>query len=238
MTTPEQSRYQEISRRAFLRRSAALGLAVAVPSSILASCGSDAATFDSGSVDSTTAPDPTTTVGPAGATTTTTEAVAPSTTGAEATASPTPAGTELIVDFTYAAASTSGVKNPYVAVWVEDEAGELAATIALWFLQSQKGTRWLSDLRRWTTVDGSDATIDVISSATRRPGSYTVVWDGTDIDGNPVPPGNYYIAIEAARENGPYSLIREEITIGEEAFSRNLESEGELSGATVALVLT
>ena len=112
-------------------------------------------------------------------------------------------GAELVVDFTYTAEGTSGggVKNPYVAVWVEDRAGELVATIALWFLQSEKGPKWLSDLRRWATVDGSDATIDAISSATRRPGEYSVLWDGTDTDGNLVAQGDYYIAIESSREH-------------------------------------
>lgn len=229
MTTDRfgESRYREISRRAFLRRSAALGLTVAIPSAILAACRSDAATFDNGTAVSTTAP---------GSTTTSTPTTAPTTSAA---AEPTiPTGGELVVDFTYDAASTSpgAVKNPYIAVWVEDQAGELVATIALWFLQSQKGLRWLGDLRRWATVDGATSTIDTISSATRLPGKYSVVWDGTDTDGNPISQGDYYIAIESAREHGPYSLIREQVTIGAESYTRTLEPEGELRDATVSLV--
>ena len=225
-----ESRYREISRRAFLKRSAALGLTVAIPSSILAACGSDAATFENGAATTTTV---------LGSTTTGAQA-APDTTEAAPTSETTiPTGAELVVDFTYTAEGTSGggVKNPYVAVWVEDQAGELVATIALWFLQSEKGPKWLSDLRRWATVDGSDATIDAISSATRRPGEYSVLWDGTDTDGNLVAQGDYYIAIESSREHGPYSLIRQQISLGADSFTQALESEGELSDATVSLVL-
>ena len=239
-----ESRYQEISRRAFLRRSAALGLTVAIPSSLLAACGSDAAVFQDGAATSTSAPGSTTTSDPAASTTTTQQTTSTSTTSPTATEAAVsgttiPADAELVVDFTYSAEGTSGggVKNPYVAVWIEDQGGELVATIALWFLQSRKGLKWLSDLRRWATVDGSDATIDAISSATRRPGEYSVVWDGTDIDGNLIPQGEYFLAIEAAREHGPYSLIREQISIGAEAFTRTLEPQGELSDAAVSLVL-
>ena len=238
MTTARsgESRYRELTRRAFLRRSAALGATVAIPSSILAACGgSDAATFEDGSAGSTTTPGSTT----AATAPTTTTTTSPTTTEAPAPTTAIPTGGELVVDFTYEAdgTSTGGVKNPYVAVWLEDEAGELVATIALWFMQSRKGTKWLSDLRRWATIDGSDETIDAISSATRRPGSYSVVWDGTDIDGNRALAGDYFIAIESAREHGPYSLIREQIRLGAEAFSQTLEAEGELSSATVSLVL-
>lgn len=234
----DESRYEQISRRAFLRRTAAVGLAAAVPSALLAACGSDADTFAS---TVTTAAGATATTGGAatttsGATSTTTTA-APSTT--TATGASLPDGAELTVDFTYDAGSSSRgpVRNPYVAVWVEDGAGDLVATIALWFLQSQEGVRWLNELRRWATVDGSNATIDVISSATRAPGEYRVVWDGTTADGSRVAQGDYYIAIEAAREHGPYSLIREPIALGAEAFTAALTPEGEIADAAVSLAL-
>jgi hypothetical protein len=237
----EESRYQEISRRAFLRRSAAVGLAAAVPSALLAACGSDADVF-AGSSTTTSSDDAasaTTTV-PA---TTAAAVTTTSTTSTTTTTTPTTSGTtlpddaEVVVDFTYEASSRGGVKNPYIAVWVEDEAGDLVATVALWFLQSSKGLKWLSDLRRWATVDGSDSTIDAISSATRAPGAYSVVWDGTTTDGERVAQGTYYIAIESAREHGPYSLIREAVSFGEESFEQTLAAEGELSNASVSVVL-
>lgn len=212
------SRFELVTRRAFLQRSAVLGAAAIVPGLIAAACSSDGTSFTS-----------TTAAGTSAASTTTT-----SETPAVHDGDGFPTGAELAVDFTYAASSSGGpVRNPYVAVWVEDAGGSLVATIALWFLRNQKGLRWLSDLRRWYAVDGSSDTIDTVSSATRTPGDYSVVWKGVSIDGTPVPQGDYYICIEAAREHGPYSLIRAPLTIAAVSFAQELAADGELSNATV-----
>ena len=227
------SRLAEVSRRAFLKKAAlATGAVAFFPT--LAACGSDADQFAS----------TTTTVGIATsqalqATTTTT---APTTTTAapttQAALAALPAGSEMVIRFSYAASSGGGrVRNPYVAVWLEDGDGELVKTVALWFLQTQKGTRWLSDLRRWTSIDGSSASVDTISSATRTPGDYAVVWDGTDTDGQMVAAGEYYVCIESAREHGPYSLIREAVTVANSDMTLALADDGELSGAQVELAV-
>jgi hypothetical protein len=125
------------------------------------------------------------------------------------------------------------VSNPYIAVWIEDGAGDLVDTVALWFLQRQEGLRWLTDLRRWYNVDGSQQAIDTVSSATRRPGDYMLSWGMTDMDGAPVEAGEYYVCIESAREHGPYSLIRSAVTIEAGMGSVELPADGELSNATV-----
>lgn len=229
------SRYDLVSRRAFLRRAGALGGVLLIPG--LAACGeSDADAFATATT--TAAATATTTASP-GATTTTsggTDATAtPSTTAAANDALPSAA--ELAITFTYAAASSGGrVHNPYIAVWIEDASGELVQTVALWFKQ-QRGDRWLSDLRRWYEVDGSDETIDTVSSATRVAGEYSLVWDGTDLDGATVAQGEYHVCIEAAREHGPYSLIREPVTLGAEGFSTDLEPDEELTDAAVEFVV-
>lgn len=225
-----QSRFEEVSRRAFLKRSTALGAAILAPSWLLAACSREGDAFAS-----TTTASITSTTTTAGASTTT----AQETTSSAATESTTiPSSAEMLISFSYTATSTQGqVKNPYVAVWVEDSQGELIATIALWFLQSQKGLKWLSDLRRWYSVDGSQQSVDTISSATRTPGDYAVVWDGTGPSGSPVAAGDYFVCIEAAREHGPYSLIREQMTIGREDFDLVLADDGELADASIAFVV-
>lgn len=226
-----QSRFEDVSRRAFLKRSATLGATVLVPGWLIAACAGESESFvsttstmgaaGSDSVDSTTSSTETTT-----------------TTLDEASSTTVPSSAEMLVHFTYSASSSQGpVKNPYVAVWLEDSEGELAATVALWFLQSQKGTKWLSDLRRWYSVDGSQQTVDTISSATRTPGDYTVAWDGAGFDGSRVPEGDYYICIEAAREHGPYSLVRESITLANSSFDLRLPDDGELTDVAVSYVV-
>jgi hypothetical protein len=140
----------------------------------------------------------------------------------------------MTVSFSFTPVSGGRINNPYVAVWIENDRGELVKTISLWSGQGRDGARYLSDLRQWAGVSG--AAIDpTTSGATRLPGSYTVAWDGTDTDGAAVPHGEYLLSIEAAREHGPYELISVPITIDGNAFSVELPSDGELTGGTAEL---
>jgi hypothetical protein len=146
---------------------------------------------------------------------------------------------ELAVAFTYVPEGGRRILNPYVAVWVENADGLLIRTIHLTF-QSGKGVRWLPDLREWWRADqmrillGGVDHASTISSPTRVPGSWKVAWDGKTADGSVARQGSYVLMIEAAREKGPYELIRKEITIGSEPFEIALEPVGELQQASVS----
>jgi hypothetical protein len=143
------------------------------------------------------------------------------------------AGSELVVNFAYEAISQFGfINNPYVAVWIEDAQGDLVQTLSVWWLVSQKGTRFLPQLRRWVHVDGTVDTLKAVSGATRTPGQYSLAWDGTNLDGDMVDKGTYYINIESAREHGYYSLIREPIDLEDSSLTVQLPSNGELTSAT------
>ena len=61
-------------------------------------------------------------------------------------------------------------------------------------------------------ADAAEATVAAIERGS--PGVYNVVWDGRDEKKALVPLGDYYVCIEAAREHGPYELIRESVAIG------------------------
>lgn len=50
--------------------------------------------------------------------------------------------------------------------------------------------------------DGSGALVDQISLGTVNPGLRDFTWDGTDLDGNEMPEGNYYISAEGLSEDG------------------------------------
>ncbi len=145
-----------------------------------------------------------------------------------------PVGAELLVDFTFDAGSEARARNPYIAVWIEDADGNLVKTISLWFQQSDKGTKWLSDLSRWSRLTGSE-TDGSVSGATKTAGSYTVAWDGTDDEGNLVDQGRYVLNIEAAREHGPYELISEPLVIADSAFAIEMTPNGELTAASARL---
>lgn len=239
-TTPDSlmptSRFVEVSRRAFLKKAALAAGAVAFFPS-LAACGSDAEQFAATTIAAgvtTSQASPSATTVTAETTTTAAETTTTAAPTTQATSVSLPSGSEMVISFSYAASATGGrVRNPYIAVWLEDDNGELVNTVALWFLQTQKGLRWLSELRRWASVDGTSTTIDAISSATRTPGEYAVVWDGTDSAGEMVPSGNYFVCIESAREHGPYSLIREPVALANSDLTFALADDGELSSAQV-----
>ena len=147
-----------------------------------------------------------------------------------------PTGAQLVVTFTFAAAGDR-VLNPYVAVWIEDEAGTLVKTVAL-HLQSGDGSLYLQALRRWFQVSGTSPSQREfpMSSPTRPPGEYSVLWDGTGADGAPVPNGRYYVCIEAVRDGGPHELIREPITIGLGPVQVGLPPALELTAASATLM--
>jgi hypothetical protein len=121
------------------------------------------------------------------------------------------------------------IRNPYIAVWVETPGEELVTTIAIWHLQRQE--RWLKSLKRWSAVSGG---YETHTGPTRKAGLHTVKWNCTANTGARVPLGDYWICIEAARERGPYQLIRDGFTLGTESTRRDLVPSGELVAASLA----
>lgn len=249
-TRPLQTRYAASSRRARARQ-AALAALILVPG---VACGNDdAAVFQTAASDSTdvastdaasngadTVP-PTTTPATA-AETTAPPATVVDTTIVETTTTATIAAGhvtgELAVSFSFVpdTSGARGVENPYIAVWVEDLDGNLVRTISLWYEQSGRGDRWLSDLAQWYSA--SDRASDVtMSGATRVAGDYTVAWDGTGPDGEPVAQGDYVLFVEAAREHGPYEITSQQITIGGDAFTVALADDGELVNVSASLTI-
>ncbi len=155
-------------------------------------------------------------------------------------AAPAAGDAELVLDFTYTAGASQGggpgggrVRNPYIAVWVEDRSGNLIQTVALWYDQSPRGDRYLKDLRSWVAASGGEAA--TTSGATRAAGTYSVAWDGTDLDGNAVAEGEYTLYVESAREHGPYSITSAPILVGPQGSSVTLADNGELSGLTATI---
>lgn len=254
-TAYDLSRHADVSRRAVLRYGAALGAGA-----VLAACGNDASVLRDASIDiepevpATTAP---TTIDASGTTTAPVDSLAPDSTVPETVPSETSppetsalpteastpatallAGTEMLVTFTYQQGSGGKNESPYTAVWVEDAAGSLVHTIVLWRQQDGKGAKWLPDLTRWFTVEearSAGGAADVISSATRIPGEYTVAWDGQVSGLGALAAGSYHVCIETSREDGPHSLIREPIELAGQPIDVVLPPDGELVAASVSV---
>lgn len=231
-------------RRVFLRRSmgAAGGLLV---TAIASACGAKVSakaattpangaaelpttTAKAASPSSASAPSPTANVSTA-------SSAAPAPAPAPASGAPFDATKEVAVAFKYVAAASIGrMPNPYVAVWIENAAGAAVRSISLNY-QAGRGDRYLPDLTRWFRTAKATAAVETISSATRVPGAYKIVWDGMDDKHAPVPQGDYFVCVEAARERGPYELVREQVTIGIAPFMKSLVAKGELQDVTVEL---
>lgn len=242
-------RFPAALRRSAIARSVAIGAVVVLP----AACGGsqDADVFSASSSESvvaSTSTVSTSTVSPetsaaVAVETTAASTTAASTTGASvteadqasaATGATAEAAREMIVDFTYAASDGGGrVRNPYIAVWIEDPDGNLVQTVSVWY-ESGKGEKWLPDLLTWYAVSGGQSA-DVSTGATRSAGSYSVVWDGTDLDGNPVAEGEYVLFLESAREHGPHSVTSAPISVTSSGFQISVPDNGELSGIAATL---
>ena len=121
---------------------------------------------------------------------------------------------ELTVRFELTKAERYDYNRPYVAIWLEDDAGKPVRTALLWLETKQPGPQWHRELIRWYRNDQARLKTDermligTISGATRGPGEYKAVFDGLDDHGNPLEPGKYTLFLEASREHGSYQLIR------------------------------
>jgi len=146
---------------------------------------------------------------------------------------------ELVVDVELASPERGFFRRPYVAVWVEDAGGKPVRTLAAWVMNTRKGWRWLRDLRRWhrgnlyIPDDQAMAFLDAVSSPTRQPGKYSLVWDGNDDKKKPVSQGEYVVCIEAAREHGTYQSMRQPVAIAGKTFKHVLPGNEEVASASV-----
>jgi hypothetical protein len=222
MTRSDLSRYAVVSRRAAL--SGVLGAALLA----VAGCSNHDSALSSPDVSSDS---------PTAAPSTSTASSEPSTPSASPTSGAAesdtelPASATLSVSFTFEAASGGGgpVRNPYVAVWIENPAGDLVKTVALWHEDHGGQDRWLSEMRAFSVLGAADAA--TVSSATRQPGTYAVQWDGSTLQGARAGAGTYRLFIEAAREHGPYELLQQDVSLGSKDATFDLTPSGELTTA-------
>lgn len=137
---------------------------------------------------------------------------------------------ELMVKLDLPRIENPRYRRPYVAVWIEDKDKYPVRTVALWF----KNPRWLNELKTWYRDDqvrnlseGTDIS-GTVSSATRSPGSYTLRWDGKDNAGKLVKAGKYTVVVEAAREHGGHSVLRQEFDFNGTPDMKTLPASDEL----------
>tara|TARA_R110000823_G_scaffold307678_4_gene430954 strand:- start:10268 stop:10768 length:501 start_codon:yes stop_codon:yes gene_type:complete len=116
--------------------------------------------------------------------------------------------------------------RPYVAVWLENDARQPVAHLALWLEQE----KWHRDLRAWWRRGGSALRlpVDGVSGATRRPGHYRVTTTLELEQGS-----RYVLNVEAVREVGGRELLRIPFVWRGATFNGSAEGVDELGAVTL-----
>ena len=137
-----------------------------------------------------------------------------------------PAGFTFHVDLEIPELEVANYERPYVAAWLADSERNLIRVLML----EGKEKRWMEENYYWHRRFGRRAgsLVDAVSEPTRRPGEYTLFWDGLDHEGDPVPPGEYILHIEASREHGGHQHERISVKTGDGPFSTQLSAGEEL----------
>lgn len=102
--------------------------------------------------------------------------------------------------------------RPYVAIWVEAPDQNAVANLVVWYdikKKDQEGESWLKDLRTWWRKSGRtlDLPINGLSGATRAPGLQSASF-GSSSPIAKLPPGQYNLVVEAAREVGGREVVK------------------------------
>jgi thiamine biosynthesis lipoprotein len=130
-----------------------------------------------------------------------------------------PEGFQLTV--TLPLTSGRSKKRPYVAVWVEDSAGELVQVLAFW----GNNSKYFADLSTvWNLMRKKQIQIRSFARATRPAGKYELLWDGLDNKRKPVPAGDYRLVVETNQEHGSYAKQAGTITLGDSPANISLPS--------------
>lgn len=126
-------------------------------------------------------------------------------------------------------------RRPYVAFWIEDDAGKAVRTVAVW----GNNPKWLGTMSAWWKVARNDRALwKAVCRATRGPGKYELVWDGKDDAGNALPQGTYTIKLEVHREHGKDVLQTGKLECGSKDAKITMEKNAETGESTVTYAKT
>lgn len=122
--------------------------------------------------------------------------------------------------------------RPYVAIWIENNDRDGIETLDV---QHEK-KKWLKDMRQWWRRIGRSETppYDAVSSATKKPGKYKLEWISDKVVDPKIT--EYWLVIEAAREEGGRELLRQKVLLGtSEAQSYILNGKSELGEISIEI---
>ncbi len=96
--------------------------------------------------------------------------------------------------------------RPYVALWLEGPNGA-HTNVGVWYdidMKNDEGETWLKDMRQWWRKSGRELDLPIagVSGPTRPVGKHEVALPAA------LPPGEYALVVEAAREVGGREVVR------------------------------
>ena len=121
---------------------------------------------------------------------------------------------DVVVDVEIPQLRVAEYHRPYIAVYVEGSDQKHAADLAVWYMMKDTaeghGTKWLPDLRQWWRKSGRTlkVPVDGVTGPTRPAGRHALRFDDKHPALSRLPPGNYTLVVEAAREVGGRELLR------------------------------
>jgi hypothetical protein len=120
---------------------------------------------------------------------------------------------DLALKFEIPQLNVAAYHRPYVAVWLERTDQKVVTQLAVLYDVRKKdngGTKYLKDMRQWWRKGGEalELPLDGISGATRGPGEHTISFPRAKAMLETLPPGDYQVVVEAAREAGGRELVR------------------------------
>lgn len=128
------------------------------------------------------------------------------------------------VKISYKLNRISKLGSNQLAIWIEDESGNIIKTLFVTRFTSTGGYKKRAQalrswVRKYNLSARSQKEIDAITSATQRAGIHTIVWDCKDENGTPVKDGKYYYIIEGNIYFDNIVNARGEIIVGRQKNS-------------------
>lgn len=121
---------------------------------------------------------------------------------------------DLAVEIAVPRMSVAEYHRPYVAVWIaRPDDQSVAANLAVWYQQDGRGDEdgktWLKDMRQWWRRTGRTLSLplDGVSGPTQAPGTHRVEGTAAVPGLDQLPPGEYVLHVEAAREVGGREMV-------------------------------
>jgi len=149
---------------------------------------------------------------------------------ADGAAATWPAGFVTSIDYEIPKVDAENYKAPFVAIWITDQNRNIVRNLT--HLGTQE--KWIdSNYVWWRRYGRKIDKLDAVTKPTRKPGKYSIAWDGTDEEGKKVGQGKYLVHIEASREHGGHTYQTFELELATKPLSQPVPAKEEMGGITL-----